>query len=128
MPGLKAGSVLLVLRRAGLAVVILAPLARPSASFFSTRQVQEAEPIDFLQHYIPATPFSAMVNAVVPAIIVFSILKVCLNSKRIVGMSITPLPTIEWILFCLMSGERNSLQVNAQWASSSFMAITTRAT
>jgi Na+/H+-dicarboxylate symporter/ABC-type amino acid transport substrate-binding protein len=75
--GLKAGSVLLVLWGVGLAVVLLAPLAFPkwpSASFFSTSQVQEAKPIDFLQLYIPANPFSSMANAVVPAIVVFSVL------------------------------------------------------
>jgi Na+/H+-dicarboxylate symporter/ABC-type amino acid transport substrate-binding protein len=75
--GLKAGSVLLVLWVIGLAVVMLAPLAFPqwpSASFFSTSQVQEAKPIDFLNLYIPANPFASLANSVVPAIVVFSIL------------------------------------------------------
>jgi Na+/H+-dicarboxylate symporter/ABC-type amino acid transport substrate-binding protein len=77
MLGLKAGSVLLVLWAIGLAVVLLAPLAFPdwpSASFFSTSQLEEAEPVDFLNLYIPANPFSSLANAVVPAIVVFSVL------------------------------------------------------
>ncbi len=75
--GLKAGGVLLVLWGVGLAVVLLTPLAFPewpSASFFSTSQVETAKPVDFLQLYIPANPFSSLANAVVPAIVVFSIL------------------------------------------------------
>jgi Na+/H+-dicarboxylate symporter/ABC-type amino acid transport substrate-binding protein len=75
--GLKAGSILIFLWVVGLAVVLLSPLAFPkwpSASFFSTSQLQEAQPIDFLQLYIPANPFSSMANAVIPAIVVFSVL------------------------------------------------------
>jgi len=75
--GLKAGSVLLVLWGIGLAVVMLAPLAFPqwpSASFFSTSQVQEPKTINFLNLYIPANSFASLANAVVPAIVVFSIL------------------------------------------------------
>ncbi len=75
--GVRAGSILLVLWAAGLIVVLLTPLAFPdwpSASFFSTSQVEEAEPIDFLQLYIPSNFFSSLSNAIVPAIVVFSIL------------------------------------------------------
>jgi Na+/H+-dicarboxylate symporter/ABC-type amino acid transport substrate-binding protein len=75
--GLKAGSVLLLLWGVGLAVVLLGPLAFPhwpSASFFSTTKVEEAQPINFLQLYIPANPFFSLANAIVPAIVVFSIL------------------------------------------------------
>jgi len=75
--GLKAGGVLLVLWGVGLAVVLLAPLAFPewpSASFFSTSQVEDPKPVDFLQLYIPANPFFSYANAVVPAVVVFSIL------------------------------------------------------
>ena len=75
--GLKAGAVLLVLWGTGLAVVLLTPLAFPqwpSASFFSTSQVEEANPVDFLQLYIPANPFFALSNAIVPAIVLFSVL------------------------------------------------------
>ena len=75
--GLKGGSVLLVLWAVGLVVVLVSPLAFPdwpSASFFSTSQIQEAKPVDFLQLYIPANIFFSLSNAVVPAIVVFSIL------------------------------------------------------
>ena len=75
--GLRAGGVLLVLWGIGLVVVLLSPLAFPnwpSASFFSTSQVEEPKPVDFLQLYIPANPFASLANAVVPAIVVFSVL------------------------------------------------------
>jgi Na+/H+-dicarboxylate symporter/ABC-type amino acid transport substrate-binding protein len=75
--GLKAGSVLLVLWAIGLVVVLATPLAFPdwpSASFFSISEVEEAKPVDFLKLYIPSNVFFALSNAVVPAIVVFSIL------------------------------------------------------
>ncbi len=75
--GLKAGGVLLVLWGVGLAVVLLAPLTFPkwpSASFFSTSQVETVPPVDFLQLYIPANPFHSLANTIVPAIVVFSVL------------------------------------------------------
>ena len=74
---LKAGGVLLVLWGIGLVVVLFAAFVFPpwpSASFFSTSQVMESGTIDFLQLYIPANPFYALANAVVPAIVVFSAL------------------------------------------------------
>jgi len=75
--GLKAGGVLLVLWGIGVVVLLLTPLAFPdwpSASFFSTSQVEEAKPVDFLKLYIPANPFASLANAVMPAIVVFSAL------------------------------------------------------
>lgn len=75
--GREAGIVLLVLWAIGLAVVLLTPLAFPnwpSASFFSTSQVEEPKHIDFLHLYIPANPFASLADAVVPAIVVFSVL------------------------------------------------------
>ncbi len=74
---LKAGAVVLGLWCIGIGVLLLAPLAFPdwpSASFFSTSLVQEAEPIDFLHLYIPANPFASLANGVIPAIVVFSVL------------------------------------------------------
>ena len=74
---LKAGGVLLALWGIGVAVLLLTPLAFPdwaSASFFSTSQVEEAKPVDFLKLYIPANPFASLANAVMPAIVVFSAL------------------------------------------------------
>jgi Na+/H+-dicarboxylate symporter/ABC-type amino acid transport substrate-binding protein len=75
--GLKGGSILLVLWAVGLVVVLVSPLAFPdwpSASFFSASQIEEAKPVDFLRLYIPANIFSSLSNAIVPAIVVFSIL------------------------------------------------------
>lgn len=74
---LKGGSILLVLWAVGLVVVLLSPLAFPdwpSASFFSVSQIEEAKPVDFLTLYIPANVFFSLSNAIVPAIVVFSIL------------------------------------------------------
>ena len=74
---LKAGSVLLQLWVIGLTFVFLAPLAFPdwpSASFFSTSQIKDQPPVDFLRLYIPSNVFYALSNAIVPAVVVFSIL------------------------------------------------------
>jgi len=75
--GLKAGSVLILLWIVGLGVVLATPLAFPSwpsASFFSVSQIQEPTAVDFLSLYIPSNIFAALSNAIVPAIVVFSIL------------------------------------------------------
>jgi Na+/H+-dicarboxylate symporter/ABC-type amino acid transport substrate-binding protein len=75
--GLKAGSILLVLWVIGLAVVIVSPLAFPdwpSASFFSASQVEGPKPVDFVKLYIPSNIFFSLSQAIVPAIVVFSIL------------------------------------------------------
>jgi Na+/H+-dicarboxylate symporter/ABC-type amino acid transport substrate-binding protein len=75
--GFRGGSILLVLWAVGLVVVLVSPLAFPqwpSASFFSVSQIEAAKPVDFLNLYIPANVFSSLSNAIVPAIVVFSIL------------------------------------------------------
>jgi proton glutamate symport protein len=36
--------------------------------------VEDAKPVDFLKLYIPANPFASLANAVMPAIVVFSVL------------------------------------------------------
>jgi Na+/H+-dicarboxylate symporter/ABC-type amino acid transport substrate-binding protein len=74
---ISAGVVLLALWVLGLLVVLATPLALPnwpSASFFSASQIQESRSVDFLNLYIPANIFSSLSNALVPAIVVFSIL------------------------------------------------------
>ena len=73
----KAGAVLLTLWGIGLIVVLSSPLAFPdwpSASFFSTSQIEERAPVDFLQLYIPSNIFASLSNAIVPAVVVFSML------------------------------------------------------
>jgi len=74
---LRAGGVVLVLWSIGIVVVLLAPLALPdwpSASFFSRSLVEEAKPVDWLKLYIPANPFASLANALIPAVVVFSVL------------------------------------------------------
>jgi proton glutamate symport protein len=73
---LKAGAVVFALWGIGVVVLLLTPLAFPdwpAASFFSTSLVQESEPIDFLEIYIPANPFASLATGVIPAIVVFSV-------------------------------------------------------
>lgn len=72
----SGGAVLLVLWAISMAVVLVFPLAFPnweSASFFSRALVETPESIDFLALYIPSNPFFSLSNAVVPAIVVFSV-------------------------------------------------------
>ncbi len=74
---LKGGAVLVTLWIIGIALVLLVPLSFPSwpsASFFTESLAEEPAPIDFLALYIPANPFSALANTVVPAIVLFCIL------------------------------------------------------
>jgi proton glutamate symport protein len=75
--GVKGGAILLVLWAVGLLVVLASPLAFPSwpsASFFSASQIQAPKPVDFLQLYIPSNLFYSLSNAIVPAVVVFSVL------------------------------------------------------
>jgi proton glutamate symport protein len=72
----SGGLVLLGLWAIVMAVVLAFPLAFPdweSASFFSRALVEAPESIDFLDLYIPANPFASLSDAVVPAIVVFSV-------------------------------------------------------
>jgi len=74
---LKGGAILLVIWAITLAVIVLMPLAFPawpSASFFSTSLVEEPQPPDYLRLFIPSNPFYSYANALVPAVVVFSIL------------------------------------------------------
>jgi Na+/H+-dicarboxylate symporter/ABC-type amino acid transport substrate-binding protein len=45
-----------------------------SASFFSTTLLQDSPPLDLVGLYIPANPFNALANNVVPAVVLFSAL------------------------------------------------------
>ena len=70
------GAVLLLLWAIVMAVVLAFPLAFPSwesASFFSSALVVDPAQIDFLTLYIPSNPFFSLANAIVPAIVVFSV-------------------------------------------------------
>lgn len=72
----RALAVLVGLWSLGLMMVMVMPLAFPNldtGSFFSTTLLQPRAGIDLLELYIPANPFSAMANNIVPAVVVFSI-------------------------------------------------------
>jgi Na+/H+-dicarboxylate symporter len=73
----RVGMVLLLIWAIALAMVLLFPLMFPphqSASFFSTSLVQEREPFDFLNLYIPTNPFNSLANNIVPAVVLFSVI------------------------------------------------------
>jgi len=75
--GKKAGGILLVLWGIALIVVAVLPLTFPqweSAMFFSPSLVEEPQPVDFLQLYIPANPFFSLGNTIVPAVVLFSVI------------------------------------------------------
>ena len=75
--GKRAGIALLLLWTLALAVVLTFPLmfpSRESASFFSTTLLDERERFDFLNLYVPANPFNALANNVVPAVVLFSVI------------------------------------------------------
>lgn len=74
---LKGGGIYLLISTITLVIVLLIPLSFPdwlSSSFFSTQQVEEPPKIDFLRLFIPSNPAHAYAFALVPAIVVFSIL------------------------------------------------------
>ena len=74
---LKGGAILLVIWAITIAVILLMPLsfpAWPSGAFFSTSLIEEPQPPDFLRLFIPSNPFYSYANAIVPAVVVFSIL------------------------------------------------------
>ena len=61
----------------GVLVVLASPLALPqweSGSFFSSALVEPGAPFDLVELYVPSNPFFSLANAIVPAIVVFSIL------------------------------------------------------
>jgi Na+/H+-dicarboxylate symporter len=73
---LRGGAVLVVMWAVALGAVSLFGLALPTyetASFFSTALAHEAAQVDLLGLYIPANPFEAMVDGIMPAIVLFSI-------------------------------------------------------
>jgi Na+/H+-dicarboxylate symporter len=71
----RAGLTLIVLSVAALAVIGAMPLAFPpfeNASFFSHSMLEPAQPLALSELYVPANPFNALANAVVPAVVLFS--------------------------------------------------------
>jgi Na+/H+-dicarboxylate symporter len=71
-----AGGFLLVIWGIALTTVLLAPLAYPSwpsASFFSHNLVEARPELNIVHLYIPANPFNALAEAMVPAVVVFTL-------------------------------------------------------
>jgi len=70
------GFVLLALWAIAVVTIAVAPMALPTAevgSFFSSELIKEPESFDFIGLYIPVNPFNSLANAVVPAVVVFSL-------------------------------------------------------
>ena len=75
--GARLGLLLLLLWGIALLAVLAFPLMFPtveSASFFSTTLLEESPPLDLVGLYIPANPFNALANNIVPAVVLFSVL------------------------------------------------------
>ena len=73
---LKFISFLFIIWLIGFIVLLLLPLAFPamqSASFYSSSVLQAKHEFDFINQYIPANPFNALANSIVPAVVLFSI-------------------------------------------------------
>ncbi len=74
---LKGGSVLLLLWAIAIVLILLMPLSFPdwpSGSLFQKSSIEERAAPDFLQLYIPSNPFFSLSNAIVPAVVVFSLM------------------------------------------------------
>jgi Na+/H+-dicarboxylate symporter/ABC-type amino acid transport substrate-binding protein len=75
--GLRAAAVLGTLWALAIACAFLIPLTFPAtqtASFFSSSLVERRPAFNFLDLYIPANPFNALANNIVPAVVLFSVL------------------------------------------------------
>jgi Na+/H+-dicarboxylate symporter/ABC-type amino acid transport substrate-binding protein len=73
--GLRAVALLGLLLALSCAVIALMPLAFPSlvsASFYSDALVEPAQSFALGELYVPANPFYAMANAIVPGLVLFS--------------------------------------------------------
>src|SRR5262245_24567445 len=74
--GLRAAAVIGGLWILALSFAFLIPLTFPSAqnaAFFSSSLVERQPAFDFIDLYIPANPFNALANNIVPAVVLFSI-------------------------------------------------------
>ncbi len=74
--GLKVGTLLALSWGLAFVAIVVMPLAYPAwqtGSFFSTSLLQTPEPVDFLAMFIPANPFYAMANSLIPAVVLFSL-------------------------------------------------------
>jgi Na+/H+-dicarboxylate symporter/ABC-type amino acid transport substrate-binding protein len=75
--GLRAAAVIGGLWLVALTFAFLIPLTFPSiqsASFFSSSLLERRPAFNFIDLYVPANPFNALANNVVPAVVLFSII------------------------------------------------------
>lgn len=73
----SGGGVLLLFWALGICLILSMPIAYPDwpqRSLFQKSSVEPGTAVDFLLLFIPSNPFHAMANAIVPAMVVFSIL------------------------------------------------------
>ncbi len=73
---IKGGLLLLLFWGIAFVIILAMPITFPelkTASFFSSSIVEFKEKINFLELYIPSNPFRSMVNAAIPAVVLFSI-------------------------------------------------------
>ncbi|MET0214949.1 MAG: cation:dicarboxylase symporter family transporter, partial [Vicinamibacterales bacterium] len=90
--GVRAAAVIGGLWVLALVFAFLIPLTFPSvenASFFSSSLVENRPAFDFIDLYIPANPFNALANNIVPAVVLFSI---------ILGVAVVGVPRRERLL------------------------------
>ncbi len=74
--GLRGGALILTLWGITVLTTLCLPLAYPdwkSSSFFSAPMTEARKHINILDMYIPANPFYALANTIVPAVVIFSI-------------------------------------------------------
>jgi len=75
--GIKAVKIILFIWLAVMLTLLLLPLAYPdweTAGFFSTSMVEESVRLNFVDLYIPSNIFASLSNAIVPAVVLFSLL------------------------------------------------------
>ena len=97
--GVRLALVLAAAWMIALTFAFLLPLTFPpsrSGSFFSTTLVERPPPLDLVGLYIPANPFFALANNIVPAIVLFSI---------VVGAALIGLPRKQVLLEALTTAQ-----------------------
>ena len=90
--GLRAALVIGGLWLIALTFALLIPLTFPSiqnASFFSSSLVERRPAFDFIDLYVPANPFHALANNLVPAVVLFSL---------VLGIALAGVPNREPLL------------------------------
>jgi Na+/H+-dicarboxylate symporter/ABC-type amino acid transport substrate-binding protein len=98
--GVQVGILVTLLWAIALAAVLIFPTMFPphqTATFFSTTLLEDREPFDFLNLYIPTNPFNSLANNVVPAVVLFSI---------IVGWALIGIPNKQPLLDVLTAAGR----------------------